>query len=88
MKVIKDREKIVLKEEDKIIEEYEQGKEITFRKFFNHLLSLDLAKSIEIVIENYEELNDEDKALVDLIKQVKDDYNKKVEEYSVFKRSK
>lgn len=85
MKLIREKEDIVLKNDNTEIERYNLSQEITFKGYISFLISLNLSEKIEIK----DEVNDKNEAecnLIKLINEIKDDYNVKVDELSTFKK--
>lgn len=85
MKLIREKEDIVLKNDNTEIERYNLSQEITFKGYINFLIGLNLSEKIEIE----DEVNDKNEAecnLIKLINNIKDDYNVKVDELSKFKK--
>lgn len=85
MKLIREKEDIVLKNDNTEIERYNLSQEITFKGYISFLIGLNLSEKIEIK----DEINDKNEAecnLIKLINEIKDDYNVKVDELSTFKK--
>ncbi len=85
MKLIREKEDIVLKNDNTEIERYNLSQEITFKGYISFLIGLNLSEKIEIK----DEVNDKNEAecnLIKLINEIKDDYNVKVDELSIFKK--
>lgn len=85
MKLIREKEDIVLKNDNTEIERYNLSQEITFKGYINFLIGLNLSEKIEIE----DEINDKNEVecnLIKLINNIKDDYNAKVDELSTFKK--
>ena len=83
MKIIKEKENLVLKKENEVIEIYNFGQEINFKGFINYLLKLNLSKKIDLKNE-VEDATEAQQNLIRLLENIKDDYNKKVEEFDLF----
>jgi len=83
MKIIKEKDNIILKKENDVIEIYNFEQEINFEGFINYLLNLNLSEKIDIKNE-VEDPTETQQNLIKLIKNIKDDYNKKVEEFDLF----
>lgn len=86
MELKKIEDKLILSEGEKTIEEYSFSKEINFSLLMDDLLKRDMAEPIllSIVDENF---NDDDKNVSIIIKNLIDNYNKKVDEIKAFKES-
>jgi len=85
MKLIREKEDIVLKTDNTEIERYNLSQEINFKGYIIFLIGLNLSRKIEIE----DEVNDKNEAecnLIKLINNIKDDYNVKVDELSKFKK--
>ena len=83
MKIIKEKENLVLKKENEVIEIYNFGQEINFKGFINYLLKLNLSEKIYLKNE-VEDATEAQQNLIRLLENIKDDYNKKVEEFDLF----
>ncbi len=83
MKIIKEKENLVLKKENEVIEIYNFGQEINFKGFINYLLKLNLSEKIDLKNE-VEDATEAQQNLIRLLENIKDDYNKKVEEFDLF----
>lgn len=86
MELKKIEDKLVLSESEKTIEEYSFSKEINFSLLMDDLLKRDMAEPIvlSIVDENF---NDDDKNVSIIVRNLIDNYNKKVDEIKAFKDS-
>ena len=83
MKIIKEKENLVLKKENEVIEIYNFGQVINFKGFINYLLKLNLSEKIDLKNE-VEDTTEAQQNLIRLLENIKDDYNKKVEEFDLF----
>ena len=83
MKIIKEKDNIILKKENDVIEIYNFEQEINFEGFINYLLNLNLSEKIDIKNE-VEDPTENQQNLIKLLENIKDDYNKKVEEFDLF----
>ena len=83
MKIIKEKDNIILKKENDVIEIYNFEQEINFEGFINYLLNLNLSEKIDIKNE-VEDPTETQQNLIKLLENIKDDYNKKVEEFDLF----
>ena len=83
MKIIKEKDNIIQKKENDVIEIYNFEQEINFEGFINYLLNLNLSEKIDIKNE-VEEPTETQQNLIKLLENIKDDYNKKVEEFDLF----
>lgn len=84
MEVVKNNGIIIIKEDSILIEEYNFDTEITFSKLFEYLLNLNFSKKVEFDV-NLKSDKDEEKNLINLLKEIIDIYNKKVDEFNNFK---
>lgn len=83
MEIIKIDKKIQLKDDSDLIEEYDFQDTINFEKLIKKLLSNNLKQ--KYIIENkIEGMSDEEENLVQLITEIINDYNDKVDEYNNF----
>lgn len=86
MELKKIEDKLVLSESGKIIEEYSFSKEVNFSLLMNDLLKRDMVEPIALTIVD-ENFNDDDKNVSIIIRNLIDNYNKKVDEIKAFKDS-
>ncbi|MEG0408563.1 MAG: hypothetical protein RR623_06780 [Bacilli bacterium] len=86
MKLIKNSNGIVLLNNDVEIESYNFDTEISFKKFVEYLLSLNLSEKI-VIEDTIDGKNESEENLVRLIKQIEIDYNNKVDELIIYKES-
>ena len=83
MEIIKIEKKIQLKDDNGLIEEYDFQDTINFEKLIKKLLSENLKQKYEI--ENkLHDMTDEEENLVQLITEIINDYNDKVDEFNDF----
>lgn len=83
MEIIKIEKKIQLKDDNELIEEYDFQDTINFEKLIKKLLSENLKQKYEI--ENkLHDMTDEEENLVQLITEIINDYNDKVDEFNDF----
>ena len=83
MEIIKIEKKIQLKDDNEVIEEYDFQDTINFEKLIKKLLSENLKQKYEI--ENkLHDMTDEEENLVQLITEIINDYNDKVDEFNDF----
>lgn len=83
MEIIKIEKKIQLKDDNELIEEYDFQDTINFEKLIKKLLSENLKQKYEI--ENkLHDMTDEEENLVQLITEIINDYNDKVDEFNEF----
>lgn len=83
MEIFRDKDAIVLKEQD-IIEKYSLNSEINFKGLINYLLKFNLSKKFKLD-NKINDMTDTEKNLVKLIESIINDYNEKVDELIKFK---
>ncbi len=83
MEIFRDKDTIVLKEQD-IIEKYSLNSEINFKGLINYLLKFNLSKKFKLD-NKIDDMTDTEKNLVKLIENIINDYNEKVDELIKFK---
>lgn len=87
MELTKINDKVVLREQNDEIEVYDFNKEITFSKLTKTLLSKNLEDKISLNIIHSEDLNENEQTLANMVKEILDNYNNKVEEFLKFKKT-
>ena len=75
MKIIKEKENLVLRKENEVIEIYNFGQEINFKGFINYLLKLNLSEKIDLKNE-VEDATEAQQNLIRLLENIKDLFNK------------
>lgn len=86
MKITKNDETLILSNEGDVIEKYNLSDEINFKGLATYLLHLNLSNKVE-QINDFEELNENEKTLILIINEIIELYNKKVDELEVFNSS-
>lgn len=86
MELTKINDKVVLREQNDEIEIYDFNNEITFSKLTKTLLSKNLEDKISLKIIHSEDLNENEQTLANMVKEILDNYNNKVEEFLKFKK--
>lgn len=87
MELTKINDKVVLREQNDEIEVYDFNNEITFSKLTKTLLSKNLEDKISLNIIHSEDLNENEQTLANMVKEILDNYNNKVEEFLKFKKT-
>lgn len=85
MEIVKKDLKYKLIEDELVIEEYDFESEINFKKLIDYLLSKNLDSKINNNIK-IDGVDETEKVLYSIIKDLIDDYNSKVEEFNEFKK--
>lgn len=83
MEIVKNKNVLVLKEDDITIEEYDFSNEINFSKLMGYLLGKNLKEKIQFD-PNLEDFEEVDINLIAIIQDVILDYNNKVDEFNKF----
>ena len=83
LKIVKNEDKILLMHSDEVIETYSLTDSIDFSKFISILLDSDLKEAVSFDEIEFEPSQQEE-ALIKVLNFIKDNYNKKVEEYDTF----
>lgn len=83
MEIVRKNGKIVLKHNLQIVEEYNFKENIDLKKFIEFLLKDNLTSEFTFE-DKLEEKTTEEENLVSVIKELIDDYNKKVQEFQKF----
>lgn len=86
LKIIKLEDSIEIKNGDVQIEQYKMTETIDFGKLMNFLIGLELKEKIDYECD-CSGFDDQEKTLYSLLCDIKDNYNKKVEEYEAFVKS-
>ena len=84
MEIIKEKQQIILKDDDKIIEKYDLNEEINFKGLMTFLLEKNLSSRVDTQDKTTDK-TDAEENLIKLIQSVINDYNEKVEEFNKFK---
>lgn len=83
MEIIREEEKLVLKNESEVIEEYNFKDNIDLKKLIEKLLNDNLTNKYEVK-ENLGDKSQEEENLINVIKGIVSDYNNKVDDYQEF----
>ncbi len=83
--MIKKDDKVFIKNGDEPIEDYSLSESIDFSGLMSFLLKTDLSEKIDFDVSNFKP-DQQDLPLLTLLNSIKDNYNKKVDEYESFKK--
>lgn len=87
MQLNKEENKLVLKEDETIIETYDLNKEITFENLMKYLLNLNFSAKIELDVSKENGFSEIDENLIVILREIIEKFNEKVNEFIEFKNN-